>query len=223
MAGLSDGGAHVGTICDVSFPDVAAAAAVVGGRPPDRSPADRAPGARGAEDGAKCQARRWACSTADSLAPGYQSNVNVMDFDRLCLPPEEFTYTRHLVAARNRAGESKKKTGRLIQPEPDPGLRPTARPRLGQQRKRSRCSRNIGHGADQKDVVAARQRHELATGDQRRGPSRAVESGTRQSSAGVPDTAASGHCTHVGAIDVTSMRENVSRKRTTLRGAAAAR
>jgi N-acyl-D-aspartate/D-glutamate deacylase len=82
VPGLSDGGAHVGTICDASFPTTLLA---YWGR--DR--AKRRPGARGFAPEwlvqRQCRATAEAVGLLDRgvLAPGYKADLNVIDFDRL--------------------------------------------------------------------------------------------------------------------------------------------
>ena len=86
VAGLSDGGAHVGTICDVSFPT---SLLQWWGR--DR-PTGRLP--------IELLVRKQTRATAETvglldrgvLAPGYRADVNVIDFDRLRLHAPEFAY-----------------------------------------------------------------------------------------------------------------------------------
>ncbi len=86
VAGLSDGGAHVGTICDVSFPT---SLLQWWGR--DR-PSGRLP--------IELLVRKQTRATAETvglldrglLAPGYRGDINVIDFDRLRLHVPEFAY-----------------------------------------------------------------------------------------------------------------------------------
>jgi N-acyl-D-aspartate/D-glutamate deacylase len=86
VAGLSDGGAHVGTICDVSFPTTLLQ---WWGR-------DRATGRLPIE----LLVRKQTSATAETvglldrglLAPGHRGDVNVIDFDRLGLRRPEFRY-----------------------------------------------------------------------------------------------------------------------------------
>ena len=86
VVGLSDGGAHVGTICDVSFPTSLLqwwGRDRPNGRLPSSCSCTSRPGRR---------PRRSACSTAALLAPGYRGDVNVIDFDGLRLHTPEFRY-----------------------------------------------------------------------------------------------------------------------------------
>jgi N-acyl-D-aspartate/D-glutamate deacylase len=86
VAGLSDGGAHVGTICDVSFPT---SLLQWWGR--DR-PSGRLP--------LELLVRKQTRATAETvglldrglLAPGHRGDVNVIDFDGLRLHAPEFAY-----------------------------------------------------------------------------------------------------------------------------------
>jgi N-acyl-D-aspartate/D-glutamate deacylase len=86
VAGLSDGGAHVGTICDVSFPTTLLQ---WWGR--DR-PTGRLP--------IELLVRKQTRATAETvglldrglLAPGHRGDLNVIDFDRLGLHAPEFRY-----------------------------------------------------------------------------------------------------------------------------------
>ena len=81
VPGLSDGGAHVGTICDGSFPTTLLDA--LGSRPHARR-ALRAALARASASAADTAA---AVGLLDRgvLAPGYRADINVIDFDRLGL------------------------------------------------------------------------------------------------------------------------------------------
>ncbi|MFZ4718105.1 MAG: N-acyl-D-amino-acid deacylase family protein [Ilumatobacteraceae bacterium] len=84
VPGLGDGGAHVGTICDGSFPT---SLLVHWGRDRDRGPKFDLP----------YLVHRQARGTAEAvglldrglLAPGYKADVNVIDFDRLGLQPPQ--------------------------------------------------------------------------------------------------------------------------------------
>lgn len=86
VAGLSDGGAHVGTICDVSFPTTLLQ---WWGR-------DRATGRLPIELLVHKQTRATAETVGlfdrGVLAPGYRGDVNVIDFERLGLHVPEFHY-----------------------------------------------------------------------------------------------------------------------------------
>jgi N-acyl-D-aspartate/D-glutamate deacylase len=87
IPGLSDGGAHCGTICDSSFPTT-----LLAHWGKDRS--------RGARIELPELVRRQTSVTAAALgmrdrgvvAPGYLADLNVIDFDRLRLLPPEMAY-----------------------------------------------------------------------------------------------------------------------------------
>ena len=77
VAGLSDGGAHVGTICDVSFPTTLLQ---WWGR--DR-PTGRLPVELLVHKQTRATAETVGLLDRGLLAPGYRADVNVIDFDRL--------------------------------------------------------------------------------------------------------------------------------------------
>ena len=87
IPGLSDGGAHCGTICDSSFPTT-----LLAHWGKDRS--------RGARIELSELVRRQTSATAAALgmrdrgvvAPGYLADLNVIDFERLRLLPPEMAY-----------------------------------------------------------------------------------------------------------------------------------
>ncbi len=87
VPGLGDGGAHVGTICDGSFPT---SLLVHWGRDRERGPKFDLP----------FLVQRQARGTAEAvglldrglLAPGYKADVNVIDFDRLGLAAPEMVH-----------------------------------------------------------------------------------------------------------------------------------
>jgi N-acyl-D-aspartate/D-glutamate deacylase len=95
VPGLSDGGAHVGTICDASFPT---SLLTHWGR--DRT--------RGATFDIEFLVQRQSRATAEAvglldrglLAPGYKADLNVIDFDNLTLTPP--TMVRDLPAGGKR-------------------------------------------------------------------------------------------------------------------------
>ena len=95
VPGLSDGGAHVGTICDASFPT---SLLTHWGR--DRT--------RGATLDVSFLVQRQSRTTAEAvglldrglLAPGYKADVNVIDFENLALTPP--TMVRDLPAGGKR-------------------------------------------------------------------------------------------------------------------------
>ena len=87
VPGLGDGGAHVGTICDGSFPT---SLLTHWGRDRERGPGFELP----------FLIQRQSRATAEAvglldrglLAPGYRADVNVIDFDHLRLSPPEMAY-----------------------------------------------------------------------------------------------------------------------------------
>jgi N-acyl-D-aspartate/D-glutamate deacylase len=83
VSGLSDGGAHVGTICDVSFPTTLLQ---WWGR--DR-PAGRLPVELLVNKQTRATAETVGLLDRGLLAPGYRADVNVIDFDRLALHAPE--------------------------------------------------------------------------------------------------------------------------------------
>jgi len=86
VAGLSDGGAHVGTICDVSFPTTLLQ---WWGR--DR-PTGRLPIELLVHKQTQATAETVGLLDRGVLAPGYRGDVNVIDFDRLGVHAPEFRY-----------------------------------------------------------------------------------------------------------------------------------
>jgi len=85
VPGLSDGGAHVGTICDVSFPTTLMQ---WWGR--DR-PRDRIPLETLVMKQARATAEAVGFLDRGIIAPGYKADINVIDFDRLTLHAPEIT------------------------------------------------------------------------------------------------------------------------------------
>ncbi len=86
VAGLSDGGAHVGTICDVSFPTTLLQ---WWGR--DR-PTGRLPIELLVHKQTRATAETVGLLDRGLLAPGYRGDVNMIDFDNLGLRAPEFRY-----------------------------------------------------------------------------------------------------------------------------------
>jgi N-acyl-D-aspartate/D-glutamate deacylase len=82
VPGLGDGGAHVGTICDASFPTTLL---THWGRDRAGGPVFDLPWIVGRQ----CRATAEAVGLHDRgvLAPGYKADVNVIDFERLALSP----------------------------------------------------------------------------------------------------------------------------------------
>jgi N-acyl-D-aspartate/D-glutamate deacylase len=79
VPGLADGGAHVGTICDGSFPTTLL---TYWGRDRDR---DRIPLSFLVQRHCRDTARTVGLEDRGVLAPGYRADLNVVDFDRLRL------------------------------------------------------------------------------------------------------------------------------------------
>ena len=86
VAGLSDGGAHVGTICDVSFPTTLLQ---WWGR--DR-PHDRLPIELLVHKQTRATAETVGLLDRGLLAEGHRADINVIDFDALRLHKPEFAY-----------------------------------------------------------------------------------------------------------------------------------
>jgi N-acyl-D-aspartate/D-glutamate deacylase len=86
VVGLSDGGAHVGTICDVSFPT---SLLQWWGR--DR-PHGRLPVELLVHKQTQATAETVGLLDRGVLAPGYRGDLNVIDFDALRLHTPEFRY-----------------------------------------------------------------------------------------------------------------------------------
>ncbi len=86
VPGLSDGGAHVGTICDVSFPSTLLQW-WGRDRPHGRIPVETLVAKQ-------CRATAETVGLMDRglLAPGYKADINVIDFDNLRLYPPEMRY-----------------------------------------------------------------------------------------------------------------------------------
>jgi N-acyl-D-aspartate/D-glutamate deacylase len=82
VPGLGDGGAHVGTICDASFPTTLL---IHWGRDRKGGPAFDVPWIISRQ----CRATAEAVGLLDRgvLAPGYKADINVIDFDGLTLGP----------------------------------------------------------------------------------------------------------------------------------------
>jgi N-acyl-D-aspartate/D-glutamate deacylase len=86
VPGLSDGGAHVGTICDVSFPTTLLEHWV---RDRDH---DRIPVAFAVQRQARDTARTVGLLDRGVLAPGFKADINVIDLDRVRLHRPEMGY-----------------------------------------------------------------------------------------------------------------------------------
>ena len=87
VLGLSDGGAHCGAICDASFPTTLL---TLWAR--DRTRGERLP----LEWVVNAQTRETAVTVGlldrGLLAPGYKADVNIIDFERLALPPPRIVH-----------------------------------------------------------------------------------------------------------------------------------
>ena len=87
VVGLADGGAHVGTICDASFPTTLLTHWVR-----DRSRGDRLGLAQVVAKQTSRTAAMVGLGDRGVLAPGRRADVNVIDLDRLTLHPPMFRY-----------------------------------------------------------------------------------------------------------------------------------
>jgi N-acyl-D-aspartate/D-glutamate deacylase len=83
VPGLGDGGAHVGTICDASFPTTLL---THWGRDRDHG-RDRFDLAWAVQQQARATAEAVGLRDRGLVAPGYKADLNVVDFDRLQLRP----------------------------------------------------------------------------------------------------------------------------------------
>jgi N-acyl-D-aspartate/D-glutamate deacylase len=86
VPGLSDGGAHVGTICDVSFPTFLL---THWGRDRDHG---RFPIEWLVERQTRATAQTLGLRDRGVLAPGYKADLNVIDFDNLASRPPEMKW-----------------------------------------------------------------------------------------------------------------------------------
>jgi N-acyl-D-aspartate/D-glutamate deacylase len=86
LPGLSDGGAHVGTICDASFPTTLLAW-WCRDRPHDRLPLEYV-----VQRQARDTAAWVGLDDRGVLAPGYRADINVIDFEALSLHRPEMHY-----------------------------------------------------------------------------------------------------------------------------------
>jgi N-acyl-D-aspartate/D-glutamate deacylase len=87
LPGLSDGGAHVGLICDASFPT---SNITIWTR--DRANGDGLPLEHVIKRQTKDTASHVGWKDRGVLAPGYKADVNVIDYERLTLHPPEMHY-----------------------------------------------------------------------------------------------------------------------------------
>lgn len=86
LFGLSDGGAHVGTVCDASFPTF-----LLTHWARDRTRGERLPAAWLIEGQTRRNARHMGLDDRGVLAPGMKADINVIDFDALHLAPPQMT------------------------------------------------------------------------------------------------------------------------------------
>jgi N-acyl-D-aspartate/D-glutamate deacylase len=87
VSGLSDGGAHVGTICDASFPTYLLTHWVR-----DRSRGERLPLEQVVRSQTRDTARAVGLRDRGTLTAGQRADVNVVDLDGLRLRPPEIVY-----------------------------------------------------------------------------------------------------------------------------------
>ena len=87
VPGLSDGGAHVGTICDGSFPTT-----LLTYWTRDRTRGPRLPLADVFRLQARETARAVGLNDRGVLAPGYRADLNVIDYERLALHAPQVVY-----------------------------------------------------------------------------------------------------------------------------------
>jgi N-acyl-D-aspartate/D-glutamate deacylase len=85
IPGLSDGGAHVGTICDASFPTTLLAHWA-------RDRDERFPVQYLVQRQARDTARAAGLDDRGVLAPGYRADVNIIDLDRLTMRRPEMHF-----------------------------------------------------------------------------------------------------------------------------------
>jgi N-acyl-D-aspartate/D-glutamate deacylase len=87
VPGLSDGGAHVGMICDGSFPTT-----LIAYWTRDRTRGPRLPLADIFRLQARETARAVGLHDRGIIAPGYRADLNVIDYERLALHPPQVVY-----------------------------------------------------------------------------------------------------------------------------------
>jgi N-acyl-D-aspartate/D-glutamate deacylase len=87
LFGLSDGGAHVGTICDASFPTYN-----ISHWCRDRSRGEQLPLEFVVKGQTQDTARHVGWYDRGVVAPGYKADINLIDFERLRLHPPEIQY-----------------------------------------------------------------------------------------------------------------------------------
>ena len=87
VSGLSDGGAHVGTICDASFPTF-----LLTHWARDRRRGEHLPIGYVVQTQTRDTAHAVGLHDRGVLAPGMRADVNVVDFDELRLSPPEIVH-----------------------------------------------------------------------------------------------------------------------------------
>jgi len=87
IAGLSDGGAHVGTICDGSFPTY-----LLTHWARDRTRGERIPVEQLVHRQTQATAEAVGLHDRGVLAPGYRADINLVDFDALRIHPPELAF-----------------------------------------------------------------------------------------------------------------------------------
>jgi N-acyl-D-aspartate/D-glutamate deacylase len=87
VPGLSDGGAHVGTICDASFPTT-----LLTHWARDRTRGDRLDLALIVKGQTADTAAAVGLTDRGTLSPGKRADLNVIDFDRLTLHPPTMAF-----------------------------------------------------------------------------------------------------------------------------------
>jgi N-acyl-D-aspartate/D-glutamate deacylase len=87
VPGLSDGGAHVGTICDGSFPTT-----LLTHWTRDRTRGPKLPLAQVFRMQSRDTARTVGLYDRGVIAPGYRADLNVIDYERLTLHGPEVAY-----------------------------------------------------------------------------------------------------------------------------------
>jgi len=87
LCGLSDGGAHVGVICDATFPTTALALWSRGNKAGRRFPIEKLVHGYTARN-----AFHVGWRDRGVIAPGYKADLNVIDMAALALPPPEIVY-----------------------------------------------------------------------------------------------------------------------------------